>query len=87
MSKACRRWVSGMKFPHVMPDASIHAIGKVLENLNPILYRVALPNGKMILAHLSKPLTVAKEIFSPDDQVVLELTPYDFDQARILSGI
>jgi translation initiation factor IF-1 len=67
-----------------MPDATIHTIGKVLENPVPVLYRVELPNGKIILAHLSKPLTVAKAVFSVGDRVVLELTPYDFDQARIL---
>ncbi len=67
-----------------MPDATIHTVGKILENLSLILYRVELPNGKIILAHLSKPLTVAKAAFSIGDRVVLELTPYDFDQARIL---
>ncbi len=67
-----------------MPDAAIRTIGKILENRNPVLYRVALPNGKAILAHLSKPLTDAKAVFSPDDRVLLEMTPFDFDQARIL---
>ncbi len=67
-----------------MPDATIHTVGRILENHNPVLYRVELPNGKTILAHLSKQLTVAKATFSADDRVVLELTPYDFDQARIL---
>ncbi len=67
-----------------MPDATIHAVGKILENLNPVLYRVELPNGKIILAHLSKPLADANAVFSPNDCAVLELTPYDFDQARIL---
>lgn len=68
-----------------MPDTTIHAVGKVLENLNPILYRVALPNGKPVLAHLSKLLTEAKAVFSIDERVVMELTTYDFDQARILT--
>lgn len=67
-----------------MPDVTIHTIGNVLERLGPILYRVALPNGKIIMAHLSKPLTVAQAVFSINDSLVLELTPYDFDQARIL---
>ena len=67
-----------------MPDATIHTVGKILENLEPILYRVELPNGKIIMAHLSKPLTVAKAVFSIEDRVVLELTPFDFDNARIL---
>ena len=69
---------------HAMPDATIHTIGTILENLNPVLYRVELPNGKKILAHLSKPLTASRAVFSPNDRLVLELTAYDFDQARIL---
>ncbi len=67
-----------------MPDATIHAVGKILENLNPVLYRVELPNGKLILAHLSKPLSEAKAEFATDERIVIELTPYDFDNARIL---
>ncbi|RYD22109.1 MAG: translation initiation factor IF-1 [Verrucomicrobiaceae bacterium] len=67
-----------------MPDATIHTVGTILENLNPVLYRVSLSNGKIILAHLSKPLTEAKAEFAEKDRVVLELTPFDFDQARIL---
>ena len=73
-----------MRLRPAMPDASIQAIGKILENLNPVLYRVALPNGKPILAHLSKPLTLTKATFATDDKVIVELTPFDFDQARIL---
>jgi len=69
-----------------MPDASIQTVGTILENLNPVLYRVALPNGKAILAHFSKPLTQAKAVFAADVRVVLELTPFDFDQARILGA-
>ena len=67
-----------------MPDATIHTVGKILENLNPVLYRVALSNGKSILAHLSKPLTEQAAVFSVDTRVLLELTQFDFDQARIL---
>ncbi len=70
-----------------MPDVTIHTHGTILENLNPVLYRVSLPNGKLILAHLSKPLTVAKAEFPTHARVVLELTPYDFDQARILGAV
>jgi len=70
-----------------MPDATIHAAGMILENLNPVLYRVSLPNGKEILAHLSKPLTEAHAKFSPGQMVTLELTAFDFEQARILSEL
>ena len=67
-----------------MPDATIRTIGTILGNHNPVLYRVELPNGKNILAHLSKPLTEAKAVFSENQRVLLELTAFDFDQARIL---
>jgi len=67
-----------------MPDATIHAHGKILEPRGPVLYRVELPNGKIILAHLSKPLADAGAIFAAGGKVLLEMTPYDFDQARIL---
>ena len=67
-----------------MPDATIHTVGVVLKNLAPILYRVTLPNGKVIMAHLSTPLTEAHAVFAVNNRVLLELTLYDFDQARIL---
>jgi translation initiation factor IF-1 len=67
-----------------MPDATIHTLGRVLEARGPVLYRVSLPNGKVILAHLSKPLADAEAVFSADDPLLLEMTPYDFDTARIL---
>jgi translation initiation factor IF-1 len=68
-----------------MPDAAIHTQGRILERQGPVLYRVVLPNGKIILAHLSKRLADEKTAFATNDFVLLELTPYDFDTARILS--
>lgn len=70
-----------------MPDATIHTHGRVLENRGPVLYRVSLPNGKIILAHLSKPLADGNAVFQINDVVLLEMTPYDFDQARILGRV
>lgn len=69
-----------------MPDTTIHTHGQVLDNPSPVLYRVALPNGKIILAHLSKRLVDAQTVFAVDDRLLLEFTPYDFDTARILGA-
>ena len=69
-----------------MPDATIHTTGPVLARLGPVLYRTVLPNGKIILAHLSKRLADAGSVFEPGQRVVMELTPYDFEQARIIDG-
>jgi translation initiation factor IF-1 len=70
-----------------MPDATIHTLGEVLENPGPSLYRVSLPNGKIILAHLSKALATSGVGFATGDKLLLELTPYDFDTARILKRL
>jgi translation initiation factor IF-1 len=70
-----------------MPDSTIHAQGKLIEALGPILYRAELPNGKRIMAHLSKPLTDAGAVFALETDVILELTPFDFDSARILREV
>jgi hypothetical protein len=40
----------------------------------------------VILAHLSKSLADAGASFAAGDDLLLELTPFDFDQARILAG-
>jgi translation initiation factor IF-1 len=47
------------------------------------VYHVALPNGKIIVAHIPAKLTPAEPIFAVGDTVTLEMTPYDFDHARI----
>jgi translation initiation factor IF-1 len=67
-----------------MPDTTIHAHGRILEATRPGLYRVSLPNGKIILAHLSKRLVHESVSFPVGAMVLLELSPYDFDTARIL---
>lgn len=69
-----------------MPEAAIQTTGTIIERRGEIFYRVRLLNGKVVLGHLSKPLTVQKMVFENDQDVFLELTPYDFDQARILSS-
>lgn len=75
-----------VKLRPAMSDASIHTHGRIIEQMSPVLYRVSLPNGKIILAHLSKPLADANASFALAQHVLLELTPYDFDTARILAG-
>ena len=67
-----------------MADAAIHTTGRVLKARGEVLYVVSLLNGKEILAHLSKPLNEQGVAYEVGDDLLLELTPYDFDTARIL---
>lgn len=69
-----------------MTDPPIPAIGVIQERISHELYRATLPNGKSLLAHLSKELKQAQVEFLDGTQVHLELTPYDFDTGRI-SGV
>ncbi len=73
-----------MKMRPAMPDTPIHTHGRILEILSPVLCRVVLPNGKVLLAHASKAVADADILVAVNDEVLLEFTPYDFDTARIL---
>jgi len=66
-----------------MSETAIEPTGTILERKGEILYRVELMNGKVVLGHLSKPLTDAKAELEDGSEVIVEMTPYDFDQARI----
>ena len=70
-----------------MSEQAIITTGSILERKGEILYRVELMNGKVILGHLSKRLTDAKTEFPDGEKVLLEMTPYDFDQGRITDKV
>lgn len=70
-----------------MPDAAIHTTGEIRERCSDVLYRVALPNGKQILAHLDRSLRGKALDWAVGDCLLLEMTPYDFDGARILGSM
>lgn len=67
-----------------MPDAPIHTTGEVVETRSELLCRVALPNGKAVLAHLDRDLRAQGMGWQVGDILLLEMTAYDFDGARII---
>lgn len=64
-------------------DPPVRTIATIEKSVGPNLYHAALPNGKIVIAHLSKQLLEAQAAFEAGQQVHVELTPYDFDTARI----
>lgn len=66
-----------------MHEPPIRAQAVVHEVIKPELCVAKLPNGKLTTAHLSKALKKNPPTLNPDDHIELELTPYDFDTARI----
>lgn len=68
-------------------ESPIKAIATLVEVRKPGVYGARLPNGKVTCAHLAKALAKDADSFAAGDQVRLELTPFDFDSARITARI
>lgn len=62
---------------------SIEVEGKVLEALPNAMFRVELPNGHMVLAHISGKMRIHYIRILPGDKVLIELSPYDLNRGRI----
>ena len=57
--------------------------GEVVETLPNTLFRVKLPNGHIVLCHLSGKMRLHFIRIMPGDKVKLEMTPYDPTKGRI----
>lgn len=62
---------------------AIEVEGKVVELLPNTMFRVELPNGHRVLAHISGKMRLHFIRILPGDKVTLELSPYDLSKARI----
>ena len=57
--------------------------GTVVESLPNAQFRVELPNGHQLLAHISGKLRMNFIRILPGDKVTLEMSPYDRTKGRI----
>ena len=62
---------------------TIEVEGVVVEPLPNAMFRVELPNGHRILAHISGKIRVHYIKIVPGDKVLVELSPYDLNRGRI----
>jgi len=65
-------------------EEAIAVEGKVLETLPNAMFRVELPNGHKVLAHVSGKMRMNFIRILPGDMVTLELSPYDLSRGRII---
>jgi len=65
-------------------EEAITVEGKVLETLPNAMFRVELPNGHKVLAHVSGKMRMNFIRILPGDTVTLELSPYDLTRGRII---
>lgn len=67
-----------------MPEKEkIEVEGVVTETLPNTMFRVALPNGHKVLAHISGKMRQHYIKILPGDRVLVELSPYDLTRGRI----
>ena len=64
-------------------EDAIKVEGTVVEVLPNTMFRVALPNGHQILAHISGKMRLNFIRILPGDQVVVEMSPYDLSKGCI----
>ena len=65
-------------------QGNIEIEGEVTECLPNTLFRVKLPNGKIVLCHLSGKMRLNFIRIMPGDNVRLEMTPADSSKGRIV---
>jgi translation initiation factor IF-1 len=62
---------------------AIEGEGTVVEPLPNGMFRVELPNGHKVLAHISGKIRMHYIKIVPGDKVLIELSPYDLSRGRI----
>jgi translation initiation factor IF-1 len=62
---------------------TIEVEGEVIELLPNTRFRVKLPNGHVVLAHISGKMRMNFIKILPGDKVVIEISKYDLDKGRI----
>ncbi len=65
-------------------EEAIEVEGKVIEPLPNAMFRVELPNGHVILAHISGKMRMHYIRILSGDKVRVELSPYDLTRGRIV---
>jgi len=62
---------------------AIEVEGTVVEPLPNAMFRVELPDGHKVLAHISGKIRLHYIRILPGDKVLVELSPYDLNRGRI----
>jgi translation initiation factor IF-1 len=66
-----------------VPSEPIITTGEVLRIYSEKAFEVSLPNGKKVIGHPAKALAGERGQIVPGVKVRLEMTPFDFEKARI----
>jgi translation initiation factor IF-1 len=72
------------KLEFMSKEAPLITEGVVTEVLPNTMFRVSLPNGQKVLAHISGKMRKNFIRIVPGDKVEVEMSPYDVSKARII---
>ena len=70
-----------------MSNSEQTVAGKIVESLPNAIFRVALDDGREVLAHIGGRLRLVVVRLLPGDRVQLELAPYDSGRGRIVARV
>jgi translation initiation factor IF-1 len=65
-------------------EENIRVDAEVTESLPNAMFRVKLPNGHKLLAHISGKMRMHFIRILPGDTVTVEISPYDLTKGRIV---
>ncbi len=65
-------------------EDNIRLEARVKESLPNARFRVELPNGHIVLAHISGKIRMNYIRILPGDKVTIEMSPYDLTRGRIV---
>ncbi len=68
----------------VKTEEPIKVEGTVVELLPNTMFRVQIPSGRLVLAHISGKMRLHFIRILPGDKVMLEMSPYDLSKGRII---
>ncbi len=74
----------GFALSAMTKEEKIEVEGTVVEALPNAQFKVELPNGHIILAHISGKMRINYIRILPGDKVLIELSPYDLNRGRII---
>lgn len=75
--------INAMQELELPKEENIEVEGTVVESLPNAMFRVELPNGHKILAHISGKMRMNYIRILPGDKVTVEMSPYDLARGRI----
>ncbi len=73
-----------MNHHRMAKEEPIEIVGSVTQVLPGTMFRVALPNGHEVLAHISGKMRKNFIRISVGDRVSVEMSPYDLNKARVI---